>query len=83
MIDIVDAAKVCQFPQHCGADACHAEGESEKQAGDHTDFPREEFLGIDQDRREGRCQQQADDKTQRARPEQIDVRQQQREWRDT
>ena len=46
---ISDAGVVCQLTKHGGADAAHAEGQSEEQSCDHPHFSRNELLCIDQD----------------------------------
>ena len=45
---------VGQHAEHRGAEAAHAEGEAEEQAGHHADPVRHQFLRVDHDRREGR-----------------------------
>jgi hypothetical protein len=36
-VDVDDAPGIGEMAQHGGADAAHAEGEAEEQAGDHAD----------------------------------------------
>ena len=61
LVDVVDAVRVGEHAEHRGADAAHAEGEAEEDAGDHADPARQQLLRVDHDRREGRRQDQADD----------------------
>ena len=61
LVDELDAVRVGELAQHRGADAAHAEGEAEEQAGDHADPARHQLLRVDHDRREGRGQDQPDD----------------------
>ena len=81
-IDEADAGQVGKPAEQSGPQTGHPEGQSEEETGDHADFPRQQFLGIDHDRRKGRCQHQADDDGEDGGPEQVGVGQKQREGQD-
>ncbi len=65
-----------------GADASHAEGESEEEAGDHADAVGDEILRVDEDRGESGGDDEADDDAQDAGPEEIGVGKDQGEGQD-
>src|SRR6201999_657384 len=59
--DVMDAGFVGEVAEDGGSYAPHAEGEAEEEAGDQSDLPGHEFLGIDEDGGEGRGQDDADE----------------------
>ena len=67
--DMVDAGAIGQPAQDGGADATHAEGETEKESGDESDLAGHEFLGIDEDSREGGGEDHADEDGEDSGPE--------------
>ena len=82
-VDEDDAGHVGESAEYCGADAAHAEGESEEESGDHSYSSGDEILRVDEDGREGRCDNEADDDAEYACPEEICVGQQQGERKDS
>ena len=79
LVDEDDAGHVCEFAEDRGADAAHAEGESEEESGDHADAVGDEFLRVDEDGREGRGDDEADDDREDTGPQQIGVGEDERE----
>ena len=65
-----------------GADAAHAEGEAEEEAGDHADAAGDQFLRVDEDGGEGGGEDEADDDGEDGGPEEVGVGQDEGEGQD-
>src|SRR5258708_38682864 len=79
VVDKIEAGEIDEFAEERRADAAHAKGEAEEQAGDGANSSGQEFLGVDEDGGKGGGQDQADDDAENAGPEKIGVRQEQSE----
>src|SRR5216683_8265700 len=79
VVDKIETGEVDEFAEERRADAAHAKGEAEEQAGDGADSSGQEFLSVDEDGGKGGGQDQADDDAENAGPEKIGVGQQQSE----
>src|SRR6266851_1224199 len=79
VVDKIEAGEIDEFAEERRADAAHAKGEAEEQAGDGANSSGQEFLGVDEDGGKGGGQDQADDDAENAGPEKIGVGQQQSE----
>src|SRR6266851_5837690 len=75
VVDKIETGEVDEFAEERRADAAHAKGEAEEQAGDGADSSGQEFLSVDEDGRKGGGQDQADDYAEDAGPEEIGIRQ--------
>ena len=71
VVDGDDGGHVGEFAEDGCADAAHAEGEAEEEAGDHADASGDEFLGVDEDGGEGGGDDDSDENAEDAGPEEV------------
>src|ERR1700744_5064253 len=70
---MVDAGAVGEAAEDGRADAAHAKGQAEEQAGDEADLTGDQFLGIDEDGGEGRGEDKAYKDREDGSPEEVGI----------